>query len=340
MTTLTRAHKELFRRNPDERFPSLSALWEHCHDEKKDALTRWHPPGEVFMEPDNGSLTFTANAEPFEMTDWSFSQLCKLASVGKDTVNKLTARTAAQVFHETLPRSDKPLQVYTLGHEMRSIHGTAYTRLYNADVLSVALEFTTDFQAPQEALDGGTGLYCGEQDMFAFLIDPLGWTDIDGEAFAPGYFLWNSEVGKRTVGVQTFWFQAVCRNHIIWDAIEVTDFSRRHTANVHDALDNIRCILEGLTAQRDQRRDKFVQVVRKAMRERLGTEDDEAIKLLGQHGIGRALAQEALATARTHGELTIFAVVDALTRLSQRSPFAGDRAQADARAGQVLQMAA
>jgi len=58
-------------------------------------------------------------------------------------------------------------------------------------------------------------LYCGEQDLFAFLIDPTGWVEMgDGEAFAPGFFLWNSEVGRRSVGVQTFWFQAVCANHV------------------------------------------------------------------------------------------------------------------------------
>jgi hypothetical protein len=47
---------------------------------------------------------------------------------------------------------------------------------------------------------------------------------------------WNSEVGCRSVGIQTFWFQAVCANHIVWDAVEVVDFSRKHTANVHECL--------------------------------------------------------------------------------------------------------
>ena len=109
--------------------------------------------------------------------------------------------------------------------------------------------FPTGETPPQKAGDGsgdtegGTGLYCGEQDMFYFLIDPAGWTEINGEAFAPGRTLplrsrpvvWNSQVGKRSVGVQTFWFQAVCQNHIVWDAVEVVDFSRKHTANVYDA---------------------------------------------------------------------------------------------------------
>ena len=84
------------------------------------------------------------------------------------------------------------------------------------------------------------------------MIDPTGWAEINGEAFAPGFFLWNSEVGRRSLGIQSFWFQAVCQNHIVWDAVEVFDFTRKHTANVHDGLDEIRRIIETLveTARR------------------------------------------------------------------------------------------
>ena len=103
---------------------------------------------------------------------------------------------------------------------VRSLHGVAYTRLWNTDLLGVVDEFATDFQPPQAGAGGATGLYCGEQDMFAFLIDPTGWAEIDDQAFAPGFFVWNSEVGRRSLGIQTFWFQAVCENHIVWDARE------------------------------------------------------------------------------------------------------------------------
>src|SRR4029079_4004558 len=72
--------------------------------------------------------------------------------------------------------------------------------------------------------------------MFAFLIDPAGWTEIGGDAFAPGFFVWNSEVGRRSLGVQTFWFQAVCQNHIVWDAVDVFEFTRKQRANVHEKL--------------------------------------------------------------------------------------------------------
>ena len=54
---------------------------------------------------------------------------------------------------------------------VRSVHGASYTRLYNADLLAMVKEFATDFTPPQRGMNGGTGLYCGEQDLFIFLID-------------------------------------------------------------------------------------------------------------------------------------------------------------------------
>ncbi|GMW03881.1 MAG: hypothetical protein AMXMBFR84_50150 [Candidatus Hydrogenedentota bacterium] len=340
MQNLVKAHNQLFSRRPDERFSSLSELWEHCHREKQESQTRWYSPMDVCIEPTNGSLRMVANDEPFGLNDWVFGQVCKLAEVSKETVSRLSSKTASLVLGETLPRGNKPLQVFTLGDQIRSVHGVSYTRLYNVDLLSLVLEFVTDFEAAQEAMGGGTGLYCGEQDMFCFLIDPTGWTEIDGQFFAPGFFLWNSEVGRRTVGVQTFWFQKVCQNHIVWDAVDIVEFTRKHTTNVHEALDSIREILVTLTKRRDERQDGFVRVITKAMKEVLGHDEDEVIPILQAQGINRAIAKEALSIAKGQGEFTIYSVVDALTRLSQRNVFAGERAQIDYRASRLLTLVA
>lgn len=286
-------------------------------------------------------MTLCVGNDPdYQLKDWSFSQLCRISGVSKDTLNRLSHKTASRALQETLPTGDKPLQLLTTENTVRSIHGVSYTRLWNSDLLSVISEFATDFEPPQEAMDGGTGLYCGEQDMFCFLIDPTGWTEINGEAFAPGFFCWNSEVGRRSVGIQTFWFQAVCRNHIVWDAVEVCEFTRKHTANVGDALVEIRRIIESLVTKRDERRDGFAKVLAKAMSTRLGNDADEVQKELAKNGIPRNLAKDALAIAKEQGAFTIFAIVDAMTRLTQKLRYAGDRVEADAKIAALLQLAA
>jgi hypothetical protein len=344
---LTRANRELFRRPADQCFKSMSDLYSYCQQMDQRSTERWFLPGQMEAVPSQGTLGIeVAGDATYGLNSWSFGQLCSFAGVSKDTVNRLTPDTASMVFHETLPRGNKPVQVYEHCGNVRAIHPASYTRLTNTELLSTVKEFATDFIPPQRAGrgeptdEGGTGLYCGEQDLFVFLIDPTGWIEIDDEAFCPGMFVWNSEVGRRSVGIQTFWFQAVCANHIVWDATEVVEFSRKHTANVRDALSDIREIMHRLVLKRDSRRDKFADVIRKAMKAHLGSEDEEAIKLLTRHDIPKSLAKEALDIARSNGRFTIFSVVDALTRLSGNLSYIGDRTDLDVKASRLLALAA
>jgi len=340
MVNLTRASHELFQRSPDERFASLQDLWQHCQQEKQFSSDHWNLPTSLAPRADDGSVTVNLTEDgQFRLNDWSFTQLCQLSGVSKKTVNRLSPETASRALQETMPGTDKPIQLLTTGKSVRSLHGVTYTRLWNADLLSVVHEFATDFQPPQTGVGGASGLYCGEQDMFVFLIDPTGWAEINGEAFAPGFFLWNSEVGRRSLGIQSFWFQAVCQNHIVWDAVDVVDFTRKHTANVHEGLDEIRRIIESLVAKRDARRDGFVRVLTKAMQTRLGDDSESVAKELAKNGIPRNLAQDAIEIARQQGAFTIFAIVDALTRLTQKTKYAGERVQADAKVASLLALA-
>ena len=342
MSNLTRASRELYRRTPDETYSTLEDLVGHCRQQREDSIDHWIPPKGLWIRPEGSEGLLLAGSEDraFQMNDWSFGQLCRLAGVTKETVNRLSPDTASRVFGETLPRGNKPLQVYATGDQVRSIHGASYTRLCNAELLDVVLDSAPGFEPPPEGANGGTGLYSGEQDMFCFLIDPTGWTEIRGESFAPGFFLWNSEVGRRSLGVETFWFQSVCKNHIVWDAAEIVQYSRKHTANVHEALDEIQRLIQALVARRDVRRDAFARAIKHAMDEKLGEDADEVRSVLAKVGVSRSLAKQAIEIARQQGRFTIFALVDALTRLSRQMKNAGDRTEVDQQAGRLLTLAA
>ena len=348
MQNLTRAHEQLYRRCPDERYSTISELWNHCSDIRQWSTENWVPPADLVMKPKTNELQINYSEKDHVLTEWSFTQLCSLCRISKDTVNKLSPETASRVLMETLPRGNKPLQLYTMGNTVRSIHPASYTRLYNVELISIIKEFAIDFQPAQDAatLDDpddetppATGLYCGEQDMFCFLIDPCGWTEIYGQAFCPGFFIWNSEVGKRTVGIQTFWFQEVCRNHVVWDAVEVTDYRRKHTANVGQALRGLQQTIEQLVECRDRRRDAFVKTIANAMQTKLGETADEVLKILQQRGIRKTLGNAALKIAQQQGGFTVFSVVDALTQLAGEIPNAGERTEIDAKSSSLLALA-
>ena len=107
-----------------------------------------------------------------------------------------------------------------------------------------------------------------------------------------------------------------------------------------DGLNEIRRLIERLVAKRDERRDGFVRVVSRAMQQRLGDKADDAVKELIANGIPGGAAKAATELAQQNGRLTVFSLVDALTRLAQEVRYAGDRTELDAKAASLLALAA
>ena len=128
--------------------------------------------------------------------------------------------------------------------------------------------------------------------------------------------------------------------YLVWDPVEVVEFTRNHTASVREGLGEVRRIIETLVARRDARRDGFVRVLAQAMQQKLGSDAEEVAKQLDQNGIPRTLGRQAIEMAQQQGALTIFALVDALTRLTQQTHYAGDRVEADAKVASLLALAA
>jgi histone H3/H4 len=122
--------------------------------------------------------------------------------------------------------------------------------------------------------------------------------------------------------------------------MDVVELTRKHTAGVGNILTDIRRSIDALVARRDERRDGFVKVIGKAVQEKLGDDAEAVMKELTKNGIPRQLAKDALAIAEQQGRFTIFALVDALTRLAGRLVNAGDRLEIDAKAAQLLTLAA
>ena len=90
MTVLTRASQELFTRRDDERFSSLDELTAHCRHVRDNSQDRWERPGQVTLTSD---LNLAIGDNPdLILNGWSFSQLCRMAGVHKDTLNRLSPK--------------------------------------------------------------------------------------------------------------------------------------------------------------------------------------------------------------------------------------------------------
>ena len=137
------------------------------------------------------------------------------------------------------------------GVELRSVNGPNYGRIYDADVVDALVDRFGDgingqWRVPREfgvrvTVDkGNTTLYASDRDMFVFLADEENCIEIPGRragqsgSFARGFFIWNSEVGKTSLGAGFFLFDYVCCNRIVWGAHQYTEVRIRHTKGAPD----------------------------------------------------------------------------------------------------------
>ncbi len=102
MVNLTRANRELFRRTPDETFSSLKELHDHCRQERHYSSDHWQRPQLLLPGVHDDGLQLTLETgERVNLTDWSFSQLCRLSGMSKETVNRFQPETAKLAFRDT-----------------------------------------------------------------------------------------------------------------------------------------------------------------------------------------------------------------------------------------------
>ncbi len=94
---LTRASRELSARGDDEVFRSLQDLFNHCQREREQSMDCREMPRRLqpLACPD-GLLLNLGPDGAFQMNDWSFGQLCRLAKVNRETVNRVSADTATR----------------------------------------------------------------------------------------------------------------------------------------------------------------------------------------------------------------------------------------------------
>src|SRR5205085_2211526 len=86
-----------------------------------------------------------------------------------------------------------------------------------------------------------TTLFASDRDMFVFLADEDRRIEVPGRrngsggSMARGFFVWNSEVGDKTLGLGFFLFDYVCCNRIVWGADQYTESRTPPTAGIGDS---------------------------------------------------------------------------------------------------------
>lgn len=340
MSTLTRAHIEWSRRAPDERFSSVDAMHARAVN-ARDTARQSAPVAAKSLQAvaagDDVRLIGSTGSTA-KLTHWSFGQLANRAKAPASYLRSLPAPLAAECINNGLRHDtgDARLLLNVNGADMtaRAITSDSYSRLWNADITSRLLDLEAGgvWQPAPAAFDGSRGLYMGDADMFAFMVDNERriFETLPGGGLSRGFFIWNSEVGAASFGICTFLYEYVCGNHRVWGASNVREIRFRHVGATLDnkAFHALRVKLidyANASAEDDELRIK-------RMRETVIAQSpvDVIDKLMGKLRMSKKLATEVVDLAAQRVDWygapnTVWGIAGAITEIARDKPNASDR---------------
>src|SRR6202045_1118857 len=305
-------------------------------------------------------------------THQAFGQICSLAATPSPASYFRESRVPADIIAdalnfnlrftrdvedvgvlETLGDEDNGLGV-PAGSELRAATGPAYGRIWDADIVDALVERFGDgvsghWRVPGEfgnritVTKANTTLFASDRDMFAFLADEDRRIEVpdrrngSGGSMARGFFVWNSEVGDKTLGLGFFLFDYVCCNRIVWGADQYTEARIRHTKGAPDRwLEEVTPVLQEYA---EGSAKPVGQAIEDARSERVG--DDLSAFLGKRFGKQRAPAIAAIHETEEGRPIeTLWDVTVAATAHARSLPNNDKRLELERSAGELLKQAA
>jgi hypothetical protein len=258
-TTLTQASHQWATRPDDERFTNLDDLLAHFKRIRNESRGVVVSSRRITAQPESdnkGLLISGPNGHPYAPTHHAFGQLATLAEAPAGYLRTMPAPIVADCLNYgfRFQRSVEDIGVLLQkngSHVLRCATGPYYGRVWNSDITQTLVnrfgngrdgdwKIPGEFGKQVEITKANTTLFASDRDMFVFLADEQNRVELPGRragmmgTFARGFFVWNSEVGDKTLGIASFLFDYTCCNRIVWGVEGFKKITIRHSAGAPD----------------------------------------------------------------------------------------------------------
>lgn len=359
MTTLMEANRQWMSRPADERFYSTESLHNAALGYQEQARRSDVPTSKLKVAAIGNDVRLIGKNDEIGLTNWSFGQLCDVADAPSSYMRRLPAEMAADCLNHGLrnahdDESDPNKRLlFKREHSgmvtLRALTSTKYTRIWNSDVTGrlVELEKTTEWQPAPAAFDGSRGLYMGDRDMFAFMVDNNRriFEKGPGGGLSRGFFVKNSEVGAASFAILTFFYNYVCGNHMVWGASGIKEVKIRHVGNADGrATENLQAELKSY-ADSSAKEDELK--IEKARTYKIGKDLDEVLDTvmgLRVSGLTRKMVTSGYELAEKRVDWygapnTVWGLAGGLTEIARDLPNADDRVALETATGKMMEIA-
>ncbi|MDX8541158.1 DUF932 domain-containing protein [Mesorhizobium abyssinicae] len=369
-----RVSSEWFSRPADERYLSLSELFEAVQTRTERSRTRTVESAAIRVEASRNdaerlTLVLPGSDIPIAPTHWSFGQLASLVGAPAAYLRQLPAPLAGinLQYGLTSHRSEqvKTLEIEDGRVELRAVTGPDYGRIFDRELVAAVqriagngtgdtrwkvpgvLDWSTSIYNPRaDITKDTTTLYASDRDVFLFLVDDLNPIEAgrlrDGSAdlYFRGFYCWNSEVGAKTLGIASFYLRAVCQNRNLWGVEEFEEITIRHSK--YAASRFAREAAPALARFANSSPMPFINGI-KAARERIvARTDDDRGDFLRKRGFSKAEATRIIETVLTEEGRkpeSVFDFVQGITAVARDKTHQDARLDLEARAKKLFDKA-
>lgn len=364
--------RQWYARPDDQRFLSLDALAEAVRGRAAASTQRVVEASSLLVrarDDDQNALWFETEDGMATPTHWSFGQACSLVGAPPSYLRKLPAQLTAinlQYGLKTHRAENVKTYVNTETGEMRAITGPDYGRITDIEVVEAIHKVAgngvgdTHWKVPG-VLDWGAGrynpfvdvtketttLYASDRDVFVFLADDTRPIEIgklpngDPDLIFRGFYVWNSEVGARSLGIATFWLRAVCQNRNLWGVENKDQLLIRHSKGAPE-----RFLLEAQPALERYAHaspDPLLAGIKAAKATVVADNDESRAGFLPNLGFGKGLSKLVLDTVvREEGKPAenVWDFVNGLTAVARGLPHQDARLDLEREAARLMAKAA
>lgn len=347
-------------RPDDERFSSLEEMYAAAKAAREASVEKERDWTDLRVEAQGDDLAIVGKAGlPAKIAHYAFGQLAARIGAPASYLRALPATLAAQNLNFGL--KEKVAGVASLlfhkGAQLvlRAATSDVYERVWNHEVIARLIDLsnrenlkagrtTMGGDANPDGLDmngkASRALYASDHDMFAFLMSDKRIVDPVGQGLFRGIIVANSEVGDRSLMIQSFLFREVCWNHIIWDASNVIEVKLRHVGEIRSKwLSAHAQIRQYLNTPTSIEQAKFTQLRAQIA----GSKDQVLDTLFGKRALGlsrKALeaSYEAVVPSEDGDPKSVWGFAQGITRYSQTQPYADERFALDRAAGKLIDL--
>lgn len=371
---VSRVSSEWFSRPDDEKFLSLTDLYDNVRKRAERATTRIVESRSVRVEaksdnPERLTLFVPGEDMPIAPTNWSFGQLSSLVGAPASYLRSLPAALAGiNLQHGLLSHRGeqvKLLQTQDGRAELRAVTGPDYGRIWDHELVAAVMNIAGDgvgdtrwkvpgildwssmhYNPYVDVTRDTTTLYASDRDVFLFLVDDTHPIEAgrlangDPDLFFRGFYCWNSEVGSKTLGIATFYLRAVCMNRNLWGVENFEEISIRHSkfaANrfAHEAAP----ALENFAASSAS---GFIQGIRAARERIVARTDEDRLTFLRGQGFSKAETGKIIANVLAeegHPPASLFDFVQGITAHARSKSNQDSRLDVEAKGRRLLERA-